>query len=127
MSPSFDSSLKLAVAESMDDDAFIEATMRLECPTSSASRVPVTTTVDELPPSSSLSRSTAVGNAATEYSNTLFEYCLRYSHTVCVCGFVFRRPFVKLFALCYQTVVLSVSLSVCLSVLFVLSVCDVGV
>ena len=36
--------------------------------------------------------------------------------TVCIFG----RPFVKRFALCYRTVV-------CLSVLFVLSVCDVGV
>jgi len=33
----------------------------------------------------------------------------------------FRRPFVKRFALCYQTVVCPVCLSVCLSV------CDVGV
>jgi len=39
-------------------------------------------------------------------------------------GLVFGRPFVKRFALCYRTVVLSV----CLSVLSVcLSICDVGV
>ena len=37
---------------------------------------------------------------------------------------VFGRPFVKRFALCYWTVVLSVCLSVCLPCL---SVCDVGV
>ena len=118
MSPSFDSSLKLAVAESTDDDAFIEATMRLECPTSSASGVPVTTIVDELPPSSSLSRSTAVGKAATEYSNTLFEYCLRYSNTVCVCGFVFSATVCK-------TVrpMLSDRCPVCLSVCLVCPVC----
>jgi len=41
---------------------------------------------------------------------------------------VFGRPFVKRFALWYQTVVyMPVCLSVCLSVLSVLSVCDVGV
>jgi len=34
-------------------------------------------------------------------------------------AWVFGRPFVKRFALCYQTVVLSACLSVCLSVMFV--------
>ena len=40
----------------------------------------------------------------------------------------FGRPFIKRFALCYRTIVLSVCMSVCLSVcLSDLSVCNVGV
>ena len=72
ISSSFDSSLKLATAEATDVEAFMDDTMRLEYPLSAGSGVPVTTTVDELPPSSSLSRTTAVGKAATEHS--IFEY-----------------------------------------------------
>jgi len=40
---------------------------------------------------------------------------------------VFGRPFVKWFALCYQTVVCPVCLCVCMSVCLCLSVCNVGV
>jgi len=50
-----------------------------------------------------------------------FAFVLKYNSTVLsrltggLCHLIFGRPFVKWFALCYRTVVLSVCLPVCLS------------
>ena len=63
----------------------------------------------------------AVGEFPKKSTNTAIDWCM-----FCfVLSYIFGRPFVKRFALCYQTVVrLSVCLSVCLSCL---SVCNVSV